>query len=85
MAVSTTTARQAIVELAALQRGSDGVEFDTKTDDYKFCTFSESGVEGRDEKYIFPCATSLECCGRRCCDPVPEALPWWSVRPSTCR
>jgi hypothetical protein len=51
---ATTTQRAPVVEMAALQRDSDGVEFNVHTDDTKSCTFRQTGVEGRDETYIFP-------------------------------
>lgn len=79
MADPTTTARPTVAVAAHLQHNSDGVVFDAEADDWRYCEYSENLVEGRDEKYIFPCAKQLECCGNRCCDPVPEALPWWCV------
>lgn len=52
--MSTSTTRAPAVEMAALQRDSDGVQFSVHTDDTKQCTYRQTGVEGRDETYIFP-------------------------------
>ncbi|KAI6209762.1 hypothetical protein M3Y96_00255100 [Aphelenchoides besseyi] len=59
------------------QDQSTGILYQGYDHEFHLCIFEEAGVQGRNERYEFRCDTSLECCGRVCCIPEPEMIPWW--------
>ncbi|KRX36553.1 Prostasin [Trichinella murrelli] len=63
-----------------LQPDSTGVEIDRYVGGYIVCEYRESGVNAKDELYVFRCSSEKTCCGRECCIPSEaEVLPLWAL------